>query len=116
MKSLDREYAIVGLGLIVLDWIIVSLVEIVANPARFFLPASRLALVALLTVAVSKGSRAASVVLLTWSIVGLFLGGFMLTLLVLAVGVTLFLWAGGSKAFRPKPASIESNELPRADQ
>ena len=114
MKSLDRDYAIIGLALIVLAWILVSLVEIVARPAAFFQPVARTALVVALAVAVLKGSRAASGVLLTWSILALYMGGFLGVLLVLAVGVTLFLWAGGSKAFRPRPPSIEANdESPR---
>ena len=107
MKSLDPAYAKVGLGLIVLAWILVSLVEIAANPARFVQPLVRMVLVAALAAGVLKGSRAASGVLLTWSIVGIYIGGFLGVLLVLAVGVTLFLWAGGSKAFRPRPPAMQ---------
>ena len=104
--------------MIVLAWILVSLVEIVANPAGFVQPVARTLLVAALAAGAFKGSRAASGVLLTWSILGLFIGGFLGALLVLGVGVTLFLWAGGSKAFRPRPPSIEANneESPRAKE
>ena len=117
MKSLDRDYAVVGLGLIVLAWILVSLVEIAASPARFVQPVARIVLVVALVLGVLKGSRTASGVLLTWSIVGIYIGGFMGALLVLAVGVTLFLWAQGSKAFRPKPPAVEPNhESPRAGE
>ena len=37
------------------------------------------------------------------------LGGTWLTLVVLGGGVFLFLFSGGSKAFRPKPSSIEAD-------
>jgi hypothetical protein len=106
-RSPDPEFAKTGLGLIVLSWLIVSAVEVAAHPAGFLMPVLRTALVIALAAAVLKGNRAASGVLLVWSILGMFLGGTWLTLVIVASGAFLFLFSGGSKAFRPPPPSIE---------
>ena len=112
MEPPSREYAATGLGLIVFAWVWVCAVEILASPAKFVMPVLRLAGVMLLAAAVLKGNRAASIVLLIWSIVGMLLGGFMGALLVLTAGVILFLAVGGHKAFRPPAASDENGSAP----
>ena len=108
MDAPNRGLAKVGLVLILLSWGLVSAVEIVGNPGGFVMPVSRFLVAVILAAGVMKGSRGASVALLVWSIVGHLLGGFLGELMVLGLGVWLFLWGGGSKAFRPIPPSIEA--------
>ena len=111
MERPTRQYAASGLALIVLSWVWVSLVEILGSD-RLAMPLLRIAGVLVLTAAIVKGNRAASGVLLVWSIVGITLRGFMGALLVLVAGVVLFLAVGGSTAFRPPGPANESEKPP----
>lgn len=112
MKAINPEYAKAGLVFSGLAWAGASLGELAANPDRLLLPVGRGVLLGVLVVDALKGSRAASALLVGLSVVGLSLGGLWITLILMIIGVILFLWAGGSRAFRgaPSPASRRPND------
>ena len=103
MRRINPEYAKSGLVFMGLAWAILLLGEFAANPDRFLLPLVRAGLLAVLVIGVLRGSRVASIMLVGWSVVG-GLAGVWLALVLMAFGVTLFLWSGGSTTFRTAPS------------
>ena len=108
MKSINPEYAKTGLVFLGIAWVIALLAELSANPNRYLAPVTRGAVVAALILLILKGNRIASILLVAWSVLALSLAGVWLNLFLMVVGVTLYLWAGGSKVFRSPATSREA--------